>query len=198
MFGIFDLAFYKIVDPTIFVRDLFLFGALRARFFLCAGISVARRRQSTKSQVTAVSVNRGLPVRQSTKSQFARVPSRASSPRSRRSQSSRRAGKKSSRGEKESSRETTVARGEVAHDKESRKLRILKLSSHCAYAKMSSLVHQMLSLPKCISQMHNCWTSIFKIFNKILECIVQLHNCWRCSESRNPAFSYHRSPKVED
>jgi len=91
VFSIFDLAFPKIVDPTIFIRDLFLFGALRARFFLYAGISVARRRQSTKSQVTAVSVNRGLPVRQSTKSQFARVPSRASSPRSRRSQSSRRA-----------------------------------------------------------------------------------------------------------
>ena len=89
MFAIFDLAFSKIVDPTIFVRDLFLFGALRARFFLCTGIFVARRHQSTKSQVTAVSVNRGLPVRQSTKSQFARVPSRASSPRSRRSQSPR-------------------------------------------------------------------------------------------------------------
>ena len=143
------------------------------------GISVARHRQSTKSQVTVVSVNRGLPVRQSTKSQFARVPSRASSPRSRRSQSSRRAGKKSSRGE-ESSRETTAARGRVAHDKESRKLGISKMSSHCAYAKMPSLVHQMLSLPKCISQMHNCWRAIFMVFGKFLEYIVQLDKCWRC------------------
>jgi len=180
VFGIFDLAFPKIVDPTIFVRDLFLLGALHARFFLYAGISVARRRQSTKSQVTAVSVNCGLPVRQSTKSQFARVPSRASSPRSRRSQSSRRA---SSRGEEESSRKTTAARREVAHDKESKKLRISKLPSHCAYAKMPSLVHQMPSLPKCISQMHNYWRAIFKIFDKFLECIVQLHNCWRCSKN---------------
>jgi len=38
----------------------FLFGTLRARFFLYTGISVARRRQSTKSQVTTISVNRGL------------------------------------------------------------------------------------------------------------------------------------------
>ena len=156
-----------------------MFGALRRRFFLCAGISVARHRQSTKSQVTTVSVNCGLPVRQSTKSQFARVLSHVSSPRSRRSQSSRRAEKKSSRGE-ESSRETIAARGEVAHDKKSRKLGISKLPSHCAYAKMPSLVHQMPSLPKCISQIHNCWRAIFKIFDKFLKCIVQLHNCWRC------------------
>ena len=76
MFGIFDLTFSKMVDSTIFVRDLFLFGVLRVRFFLCAGISVARHRQSTKSQVTAVSVNRGL---------------RSASPRSRSSPEFRRA-----------------------------------------------------------------------------------------------------------
>ena len=104
----------------------------------------------------------------------------AASPRSRRSQSSRHAGKKSLHGEEESSRKTTAARGEVAHDKESRRLGISKLPSHCAYAKMPSLVHQMPSLPKYISQMHNCWRAIFKVFGKFLECIVQLHNCWRC------------------
>ena len=49
--------------PNYFCRDLFLFGALRARFFLCTGISVARRRQSTKSQVTIIFVNRGLVAR---------------------------------------------------------------------------------------------------------------------------------------
>jgi hypothetical protein len=34
----------------------------------------------------------------------------------------------------------------------------------------------MPSLPKCISQMHNCWRVNCKIFGKFLKCIVQLHN----------------------
>ena len=68
-------------------------------------------------------------------------------------------------------------RGEYGHDKESKILGISKLPSHCAYAKMPSLVHQMSSLSKCISQMQNCWRAIFKIFNKFQECKVQLHNC---------------------
>jgi len=68
-------------------------------------------------------------------------------------------------------------RGEYGHDKESKILEISKLPSHCAYAKMSSLVHQMPSLPKCISQMQNCWRAIFKIFGKFQECKVQTCMC---------------------
>jgi len=60
--------------------------------------------------------------------------------------------KRVARGEK-SSRGKLPRRGEYGHDKESKILGISKLPSHCAYAKMSSLVHQMSSLLKCISQM---------------------------------------------
>jgi hypothetical protein len=57
------------------------------------------------------------------------------------------------------------------------------LPSQRAYTKMPSLVHQMPSLAKCISQMANCWRPIFKIFGKFLECITQMANCWRCSNA---------------
>ena len=70
--------------------------------------------------------------------------------------------KRVARGE-ESSRGKLPRRGEYGHDKESKILGISKLPSHCAYAKMSSLVHRMPSLPKCISQMQNCWRVIFKV-----------------------------------
>ena len=148
----------------------------------CAGISVARRRQSTKSQSHrrfCESRPPGPPVHEVVRAPVVHevVGRRVHVARE----------KKSSRGKEESSRETTAARGEVAHDKESKKLGISKLPSHCAYAKMPSLVHQMPSLSKCISQMHNCWRAIFKIFDKFLECIVQLHNCWRCSNMKEIA-----------
>ena len=128
MFGIFDLAFLKIVDPTIFVREYFIFAgnslARRAGAFFFARNSFARRRQFSRAE--------------------------------------------------EMSRGKLPRRGEYRHDKESKILGISKLSSHCAYAKMPSL-------PKCISQMQNCWRAIFKVFDKFQECKVQLYNCWRCS-----------------
>ena len=57
---------------------------------------------------------------------------------------------------------------------------ILNLPNQRAYAKMPSLVHQMPSLAKCISQMANCWRAIFMVFGKFLECITQM--VWRCSK----------------
>ena len=60
---------------------------------------------------------------------------------------------------------------------------ILNLPNQRAYAKMPSLVHQMPSLAKCISQMANCWRAIFIVFGKFLECITQIANCWRCSKA---------------
>ena len=77
-----------------------------------------------------------------------------------------RGGKKRVAREEETYRGKLPQRGEYGHDKESKILGISKLSSHCAYAKMPSLVHQMPSLPKCISQIQNCWRAIFKIFSK--------------------------------
>jgi len=69
--------------------------------------------------------------------------------------------KRVTRGE-DSSRGKLPRRGKYGHDKESKILGISKLSSHCAYAKMPNLVHQMPSLPKRISQMQNCWRAIFR------------------------------------
>jgi len=66
----------------------------------------------------------------------------------------------------ESSRGKLPRRGEYGHDKESKILGISKLPRYCAYAKMTSLVHQMPSLTKCISQIQNCWRAIFKVFDK--------------------------------
>jgi len=73
-----------------------------------------------------------------------------------------RGGKKRVARGKESSRGKLPRRGEYGHDKESKILGISKLPSHCAYAKMPSLVHQMPSLPKCISPMQNCWRAILR------------------------------------
>ena len=98
----------------------------------------------------------------------------------RRKEAARGGKKRVTRGE-ESYRGKLLRRGEYGHDKESKILGISKLPSHCAYAKMPSLVHQMSSLPKCISQIQNCWRAI-KVFGKFQECKVQLHNCWRCSK----------------
>jgi len=200
VFDIFDLAFSKIVDPTIFVRDLsFVWRASHEIFPLRGNFrrplppvhEVASHRRFCESSTSTVAASREgrrggsdgslLASRRVKEGEDAAMDCisqlrAGKEKRWREERRRRRGGKKSSRGEEESSRETTAARGEVAHDKESRKLGISKLSSHCAYAKMSSLVHQMLSLSKCISQMHNCLRAIFKVFGKFLECIIQLHN----------------------
>ena len=90
----------------------------------------------------------------------------------RRKKEAARGGKKIvARGE-ESFRGNLLRRGDYGHDKEYKIIRISKLPSHCVYAKMPSLVHQMPSLSKCISQMQNCWRAIFKIFGKFQECKV--------------------------
>jgi len=114
----------------------------------------------------------------------------------RRKEAARGGKKRVTRGE-ESYRGKLQRRGEYGHDKESKILRISKLPSHCAYAKMPSLVHQMPSLPKCINQMQNCWRAIFKVFGKFQECKVPLHNCWRCSIEKKYSKHSLQSTKVK-
>ena len=169
MFGIFDLPFTK--DPTIFVRESFIFAgnslAHRAGVFFFVHNSFARRRQFSRA-------SRGRVHRSRQQSQV-----RPCSPA--RWKKAARGGKKRVAHGEDTSREKLSRHGEYGYDKEFKILGISKLSSHCAYAKIPSLVHQMPSLPKCISQMQNCWRAIFKIFSKFQKCKVQLHNCWRCS-----------------
>jgi len=50
---------------------------------------------------------------------------------------------------------------------------------------MSSLVHQIPSLPKYISQIQNCWRAIFKIFGK-----------FRTHAPRRAAAAGHRWPQA--
>ena len=133
MFDIFDLAYPKIVDPTIFVRESFIFagnflahraGARRAQF-LRPSLPILSRvaawsRSSRSDRGNSPRVHRGIQVAQ--KKEAAR------------------GGKKIvTRGE-ESFRGKLPRRGEYGHDKKSKILGISKLPSHCAYAKMPSLV----------------------------------------------------------
>ena len=103
-------------------------------------------------------------------------------------------GKKRVARREDSSHGKLQRRGGYGDDKESKILGISKLPSHCAYAKMSSLVHQMSNLPKCISQMQNCWRAIFMVFGKFQECKVQLHNCWRYFSSQKILQNFSNSP----
>ena len=181
MFGIFNLAYPKIVDPAIFVWESFIFagnflarraGARRALFLRPSppilSCVAAWFRSSRSNRGNSPRVHRGIQV---TRKKEGGVQKKEAA----------RGGKKIvARGE-ESFRGKLPRRGEYGHDKKSKILGISKLPSNCAYAKMSSLVHQMSSVPKCISQMQNCWRAIFKVFDKFKECKVQLHNCWRCS-----------------
>ena len=152
MFGIFDLAFSKIVDPTIFVRESFIFAgnslARRAGAFFFTRNSFARRTQFLRPSPPILS-------------RIARPCSSRKSTSARRKEAVRGGKKKVARGE-ESSRGNLPRRGKYGHNKESKILGISKLPSHCAYAKMPSLVHQMPSLPKCISPMQNCWRAILR------------------------------------
>ena len=117
MFGIFDLAFPKIVDPTIFVRESFIF----------AGNSLARRAGAFFSRAipSLITHNSWMP-----RSSISFVPARR--------KEAARGGKKSvARGE-ESSRGKLPRRGEYGHDtgvQDSRNIKIAKPLCLCKNAK---------------------------------------------------------------
>ena len=168
------------MDPTIFVRESFIFAGnfLTRRAAPVAANSLMRRRlvhvaawsrSSRSDRGNSPRVHRGIQVARKKKA-------------TRRKKEAARGEKKIVAHGEESFRGKLPRRRKYGYDKESKILGISKLPSHCAYAKMPSLVHQMPSLPKCISQMQNCWRAIFKIFGKFQECKVQLHNCWRLRE----------------
>jgi len=147
VFGIFDLAYPKIVDPTIFVRESFIFaenflarrvGARRAPLFRPSPPILSRVAAWSTS---TLSPGRRDPIEATVPGCTAASRSQGKKKATRRKKEVARGGKKIVACGEESFRGKLPRRGEYGHDKESKILRISKLPSHCAYAKMPSLVH---------------------------------------------------------
>jgi len=165
------------VDPTIFVRESFIFAgnslARRADTFFFARNSFARRHQFSRAscgRVHPASPHRRLvQVVEIRSRQQSQVAPRHPGP------------KASATWGGVVSRETTTTWGVRARQgvQDSRDIKIAKLLCLCKNAKFGPST----SLPKCICQMQNCWRAIFKVFDKFQKCKIQLHNCWRCSNS---------------
>jgi len=146
------------VDPTIFVRESFIFAGnfLVAAIDLLASLAATKRGGDGSPSLASL--------------QEKEVAMDLLRPRAKKGGGAQK--KEAARGgtrivaREDSYHVKLPLRGEYGHDKESKILGISKLPRHCVYAKMPSLVHQMSSLPKCISQMQNCWRAIFKVFGK--------------------------------